>query len=50
MEIGGIQVEAAYKTGTSKGWLIAYDSTDSKVTITPKDSIPTGAIAYPSNN
>ena len=49
MKIGGIQVEAAYTSGTNKGWLISYDSTHSKVTIEPKAEKGT-AKDYPSNN
>lgn len=49
MEIGGIQVEAAYTTGDKKGWVIAYDSDNSKVTITPATDKGT-AKDYPSKS
>lgn len=52
MEIGGIQAGAAYKTDTAeakKGWKIAYNSADGKVTITPEAS-QGDATAYPSSN
>lgn len=52
MEIGGIQVGAAYKTdtaGANKGWIIEYNSATSKVTINPAAS-QGDATAYPSSN
>ena len=34
-EIGGIEVASAYSGGTNTGWVIAYNTTDNKVTISP---------------
>ena len=52
MKIGGQNVGSASTStgGTNKGWTISYDSTNSKVTITPAASKPQGAEDYPSNN
>ena len=51
MNIGGENVAFAYTGGTNnKGWVIAYDSANSKVTITPEATKPEGALDYPSNN
>lgn len=50
MEIGGIQVDAAFTNGTNKGWEIAYDSENGKVTITAAADKSATAEDYPSNN
>lgn len=49
-DIGGVQVGTASTAGTKKGWIIAYNSTNSKVTITPAESKPEGALDYPSKS
>lgn len=47
MEIGGIKVGCATTAESNKGWEIAYNSTDNKVTITAKASKGTGVSDYP---
>lgn len=48
-DIGGVQVGTASTAGTNKGWVIAYDSDNSKVTITPATDKGT-AKDYPSKS
>lgn len=48
MEIGGVQVDVAYKTGNNKGWEIAYEN--GKVTIKAATAKSATAEDYPSKS